>query len=99
MKWEVDTTHFQSTYQSMVDVSRKIVDVTVGAVSWTSYYFHGTSYLSDKQTWLARLGNVAGIFSEINSELAISRKDGYFFPLKKIQVFEQMLTNQPQKVV
>lgn len=83
MKWEVDTAHFQSTCQSVVDISRKIVDVTVGAVSWTSYYFHGTSYLYDKQSWLARLRNVAGIFSEMNSELAISRKDRYFFPMKK----------------
>lgn len=79
----MDTAHFQSTCQSVVDVSRKIVDVTVGAVSWTSYYFHGASYLYDKQSWLARLGNVAGIFSEMNSELAISRKDRYFFPMKK----------------
>ena len=61
----------------------------VGAESWTSYYFHGTSYLFDKQTRLARLGNVAGIFSEMNSELAVSRKDRYFFPMKKIQVFER----------
>lgn len=85
----MDTAHFQSTCQSVVDVSRKIVDVTVGAVSWTSYYFHGASYLYDKQSWLARLGNVAGIFSEMNSELAISRKDRYFFPMKKIEVFER----------
>ena len=89
MKWEVDTAHFQSTCQSVVDVSRKIVYVTVSAVSWTSYYFHGTSYLYDKQSWLARLGNVANIFSEMNSELAISRKDRYFFPMKKIEVFER----------
>lgn len=32
---------------------------------------------------------MAGIFSEMNSELAVSRKDRYFFPMKKIQVFER----------